>query len=438
MSSQSGAAQTVRHSLHEVWHAAARGAQVQAGVQRYVQSAPTHESVQESWFVAAQLGTQSGTASQVVVQPCAVSPAANAHTAGGRASASGDAELSGAGPGAPPRRPASAPASGALALPSLAMPLEQAPTAATVDATRAPVTRARDKPRAVRMKEQDGRGARSLTAKSGDPPRRLLDPERRPAHNGAVRWPLPILVLGWIAACHSPPPAAPSAREANETVITVEDESGAPYELEELLIGIDGNLAYRWSRGAPMAPVHRTVEPGLHTISAKVTMRVRCGLAREPHGAYALHTARSVRVDRRAASLTLTLFSRDLVSPPQERLGLALRGDGILIDAPYAVLPAVADLCAPLPPEERVECRVRAAMDLARQQRDVVRLNCAEDRRRALEHLTRGARTSTFGADLRRIDADLGACIAPAARDAGAPRDVWEETARCAEDPDPR
>ncbi len=250
-----------------------------------------------------------------------------------------------------------------------------------------------------------------------------------------------------MAACQTSPRVAGSgslvhpSSESSETVITVEDKSGAPYELEELLIGLDGDLAYRWSRGHAMLPVRRLVEPGLHTVSAKVTVRLRCGFSREPHGAYTLHMARSVRVDRRSATLTLTLFSRDLVSPPQERLGVALRAEGMLVDAPYAVLPAVADLCAPLALEERVECRVRAAMDLARQQRDVVRLNCAEDKRRALERLTGGAKTSTFGADLRRIDAELGSCIGEAARPSdatsGKRRDVWEETARCAEDPDP-
>lgn len=268
-----------------------------------------------------------------------------------------------------------------------------------------------------------------------------MDPERRPDHNERVRWPVPLLALGLLAACQASPRSAASLPAANETVITVADESGAPYELEELLIGLDGELAYRWHHGAPMAPVHRPIDLGLHTISAKVTVRVRCGFSREPHGSYTLHMARSVRVDRRAASLTLTLFARDLVSKPQERLGLALRAEGMLVDAPYAVLPAVADLCAPLELEERVECRVRAAMDLARQQRDVVRLNCAEDKRRALERLTGGTRTSTFGADLRRIDADLGSCIGEApspSAASGKPRDVWEETARCAEDPDPR
>jgi hypothetical protein len=268
-----------------------------------------------------------------------------------------------------------------------------------------------------------------------------VDRAQQAAHNESVRWPFPLVAFGLLAACQAAPRTAVSPHEANETVITVEDKSGAPYELEELLIGLDGDLAYRWNRGRPMVPVHRPVEPGLHTISAKVTVRVRCGFAREPHGSYTLHMARSVRVDRRTASLTLTLFSRDLLSKPQERLGLALRAEGMLVDAPYAVLPAVADLCAPLELEERVECRVRAAMDLARQQRDVVRLNCAEDKRRALEQLTGAARTPTFGADLRRIDADLGSCIgeAPSPGPAsGKPRDVWEETARCAEDPDPR
>lgn len=268
-----------------------------------------------------------------------------------------------------------------------------------------------------------------------------MDRAQLAAHNEGVRWPFPLVAFGLLAACQAAPRTAVSPREANETVITVEDKSGAPYELEELLIGLDGDLAYRWNRGRPMVPVHRPVEPGLHTISAKVTMRVRCGFAREPHGSYSLHMARSVRVDRRTASLTLTLFSRDLVSKPQDRLGIALRAEGMLVDAPYAVLPAVADLCAPLELEERVECRVRAAMDLARQQRDVVRLNCAEDKRRALERLTGATRTSTFGADLRRIDADLGSCIGEApspSAASGKPREVWEETARCAEDPDPR
>lgn len=95
--SHSGGSHTVRHSLHEVWHAVARGAQLQVGAHFHVQSAPMHERVQESWVAAAQMGSQSGTASHVVVQPCAVSPAAKAHTAGRGGPASGDEAPSGAG-----------------------------------------------------------------------------------------------------------------------------------------------------------------------------------------------------------------------------------------------------------------------------------------------------------------------------------------------------
>ncbi|MCA9590760.1 MAG: hypothetical protein KC657_35920 [Myxococcales bacterium] len=184
--------------------------------------------------------------------------------------------------------------------------------------------------------------------------------------------------------------APPAVAASGETVILVEDHLPAPFEIERIVLAVDGEEVYvrdddRGLKLSRNVAFRQRVEVGEHSVSLHMRVRTPCGLGSQPRLLHELRGARSFTVGSRGGTLTIDVFSG----------GPLLAEEGPRVD--YRASGSVREggtlhyrfpECQGESPVARALCTADRMMLRAREVRDLVWLACLRDRRRAIASLT--------------------------------------------------
>jgi hypothetical protein len=179
------------------------------------------------------------------------------------------------------------------------------------------------------------------------------------------------------------------------TDLVIEDHLSPPFELRRVRLSLDGQVVYGriFEGDAPQRILAQRapLPPGEHHAEIEVDVIATCNVAGALRAAYTVHAARALDVAAgQAGSLTWDIHARSTVRDFGERLELTTSADGALHWRRDEAVPhryRNPERCPEMTPTARAFCRAEADVAEARQERDVVRLLCANEKLREMRAL---------------------------------------------------